>query len=335
MERRRAGGVSSNRNSASNEESQYWAQAVSAIEDFVALHTHPGASDQVLNINRLIADFPTDEQLEAGGGYKAIKPIKSKFVTGLEALRESAEKELAAIDLTLEHLEVLIALRDAPVPDTKRNKRLRLNSPALAPSSTPPVPRSSLGPGAGTGPPAHAHSNASGAGAVVVGKNANARNRQHQFVERLEPGRKVAFHQPRRLDPDTGEMSESQWILAVVKRFIPPNKYEVEDADEEGVAYTTTMASLIALPDPDAPVSSSSNAFPEYPAGLMVLGMFPDTTVFYRSTIVEGPKRYPAGGGARTVSSAKAERSYKIKFEDDGGQIRIVPAHFVVAFRDG
>ena len=110
--------------------------------------------------------------------------------------------------------------------DTKRNKRLRLNSPAaLGPSPTPPLPRSSLGPGAGTGPPAHAHSNASSTGPVVIGKNASARSRQHQNVEKLEPGRKVAFHQPQRRDPDTGEMSESQWILAVVKRFIPPNKY--------------------------------------------------------------------------------------------------------------
>jgi len=172
-------------------------------------------------------------------------------------------------------------------------------------------------------------------GTVAVGKNANAKRQHQQHVERLEPERKVAFHQPQRLDPESGEISESQWILAIVKRFIPPNKYEVEDADEEGVTYTTTMTSLIALPDPDAPASSSSNAFPEYAPGVKVLGMFPDTTVFYRSTIVEGPKRYPAGGGARTVSSAKAERSYRIKFEDDGGQIRTVPAHFVVAFRDG
>jgi hypothetical protein len=68
-------------------------------------------------------------------------------------------------------------------------------------------------------------------------------------------------------------------------------------------AYPATMASLIALPDPDAPASSSSNAFPEYPPGQMVLGMFPDTTVFYRSTIVEGPKRFSAGGGARVSCS--------------------------------
>lgn len=33
----------------------------------------------------------------------------------------------------------------------------------------------------------------------------------------------------------------------------------------------------------------------------------------------------------KTVSNAKAERSYKVKFDEDEDNIRIVPAHLVFA----
>lgn len=58
--------------------------------------------------------------------------------------------------------------------------------------------------------------------------------------------------------------------------------------------YHAGLDSLILLPDPSFP-----NSFPDYPSGTRVLGLYPDTTSFYRATILEGPRRFPAGGGAR------------------------------------
>ncbi len=58
--------------------------------------------------------------------------------------------------------------------------------------------------------------------------------------------------------------------------------------------YHAGSDSLFVLPDPSFP-----NLFPDYPQGTRVLGLYPDTTSFYRATILEGPKRFPAGGGAR------------------------------------
>jgi len=36
-------------------------------------------------------------------------------------------------------------------------------------------------------------------------------------------------------------------------------------------------------------------------------------------------------GNGKTVSNAKAEKSYKVKFDEDEDNIRIVPAHLVFA----
>lgn len=120
------------------------------------------------------------------------------------------------------------------------------------------------------------------------------------------------------------------WILAVVKRCIGGDKtrYEVQDEDTEdgepGQKYTTTLKSLLPLPDPDSPINGPShpNAYEEYAAGTTVLGLYPDTSCFYTAVVASGPKESAQGG--------QRAKSYKLKFEDDDDQIRSVGVQWVV-----
>jgi len=123
-------------------------------------------------------------------------------------------------------------------------------------------------------------------------------------------------------------MEAAQWILATVKAFLPPNKYEVEDADEDSdTTYTALSSAIFSLPPVDG---TFSNQFPDYTPGQRVLAVYPGTTVFYHTTVIDGPKKYTPQG-PRTVSNAKAEKSYKVKFDEDEDNIRTVPAHLVFA----
>jgi hypothetical protein len=215
-----------------------------------------------------------------------------------------------------------------------RNKRARPNSPM-----PPGTPQSSIrGSVALSSSSAIALNTMSSISTSVSTPARMAKGSSGRVVpsERLEAGRKVAFKQPPREDPETGD-TVSDWILAEVKSFTPPNKYVVTSirvrlqtfdltgwtgkdtlwktltmrgcklcfsgnlasiTDDMGCSrqYTGPASNVIALPPQDG---TSSSAFPDYPPGHKVLGMFPDTTVFYKSSIIEGPKRYPPAAGSR------------------------------------
>ena len=57
-------------------------------------------------------------------------------------------------------------------------------------------------------------------------------------------------------------------------------------------SYNTTLRSLIPLPDPSAPPNSAMhpNSYEEYPVGSIVMGLYPDTSCFYRAEVVAAPR---------------------------------------------
>ena len=84
--------------------------------------------------------------------------------------------------------------------------------------------------------------------------------------------------------------------------------------------WKTTWRSIIALPDLDAPSNSSSHPsnVEVFPKGSIVLGLYPETTSFYRATVREAPRSQSGGGGG-------ARRDvYLLEFIDDGQQIHQV-----------
>jgi hypothetical protein len=60
----------------------------------------------------------------------------------------------------------------------------------------------------------------------------------------------------------------------------------------------TDIRSLIALPDPDAPVGSAAHisSYPEFSKGTEVMAIYESTTSFYRAVVVAGPKDPWQGG---------------------------------------
>jgi SAGA-associated factor 29 len=113
-------------------------------------------------------------------------------------------------------------------------------------------------------------------------------------------------------------------------------RYEVKDADD-GTVWTTTLKSIILLPDPEASptVSSHPSNLEDIPKGSQVLGLYPDTTSFYRATVVSAPLpgtgmgRGPRGGSGRVDPGAKPG-VYRLSFVDDGDNISDVAKDLVV-----
>ncbi|OCF37307.1 SAGA-associated factor 29 [Kwoniella heveanensis BCC8398] len=173
----------------------------------------------------------------------------------------------------------------------------------------------------------------------------------------LQPGRKVAFKLPRSKanDGDNGHSGAGgaagavgggtggdDWILAVVARCIQQDKmrYEVTDIEDTSAAYNTTLRSIIPLPDPDSPshLSSHPSNLEDYGRGSQVLALYPDTTSFYRATVMAPPLpgtgnglgiRSGSGGGGGEMSSKKG--FYRLMFVDDDDNIQDVHKDFVVA----
>lgn len=56
-------------------------------------------------------------------------------------------------------------------------------------------------------------------------------------------------------------------------------------------SYNTTLRNLIPLPDPNAPPNSAMhpNSYEEHLVGSIVMGLYPDTSCFYRAEVVAAP----------------------------------------------
>ncbi|KAJ3552674.1 hypothetical protein NM688_g4028 [Phlebia brevispora] len=298
---------------------QWWSVAADALKQ---ISSGSETTETIGRVNRLLSAWPQDDALPAEG-YDGVKSIFKKLNSGLKEIKESADRDIKAIDQALEPLGVLIALRKAPpetTPPDKRNKRPRGPSPPGAPTPVMPAPaqvsrgasiaippRSSVGPQ----PP------------IPFSREPRARREALAKQLPLEKGRKVAFHPPQNTkgaDAASGGKDE-EWILAVVTKCInqDKNRYEVQDPEPQedgqpGQCYNTTLRAIIPLPDPSAPPDSAShlNAYPEFAAGSTVMALYPDTSCFYRAE--GGP------GGKHAVPM------YRLKFEDDDDQEHLVQA---------
>ena len=55
------------------------------------------------------------------------------------------------------------------------------------------------------------------------------------------------------------------------------------------------------LPDPNAPPTSAAhlNAYQEFPAGSIVMALYPDTSCFYRAEVISSPRDFQPAGRVR------------------------------------
>lgn len=67
--------------------------------------------------------------------------------------------------------------------------------------------------------------------------------------------------------------------------------------------YTTTLRAIIPLPDPNAPAGSPAHvsSYQEFPAGSIVMALYPDTSCFYRAEVIATPKDLQPGRVSRML----------------------------------
>lgn len=161
----------------------------------------------------------------------------------------------------------------------------------------------------------------------------------------LAKGRRVAFRQPNKAkgggsahaganNPQppiiTGDEEGETWIMAVITECInnDRNRYVVQDAEDPSTpTFNTTLKAIVPLPE-------NVNTLPDkdYPPGSQVMALYPDTSCFYRAVV--------KGGGPRMDNLTKKQKDkrqhellnakYMLEFDDDGGDIKDVPAFLVV-----
>lgn len=135
---------------------------------------------------------------------------------------------------------------------------------------------------------------------------------------------------------------EDDWILGIVRKAIPGDKgkYEVQDADDTSQRWTARLRDILLLPDPDGPAASSSHPsnLEDYAKGTQVLALYPETTSFYRATVVSPP--IPGTGMGRTPRGARADANakagqYRLAFVDDGDSVLDVDKGYVILVSAG
>ncbi|KAF6757516.1 SGF29 tudor-like domain-containing protein [Ephemerocybe angulata] len=291
----------------SSEEDECWTHAAVTLRELSAqLSGHPPI-ELIGKANRLYTTWPSGDDMP-GEGWKSLKENYKKLTNALEDIQRNADAEAKLFDKSIEQLTVLMALRKAneTSPSDKRNKRPRASSP----SGTP-------GPGA---------ANARGVSITLpprtnsVGPSAHSKKKDGR-AHPLQPGRRIAFWNG--AAPNRGT-DDADWILAIVIKVVSQRDgrytYEVRDAEEQDgtESVVAPQKHVIPLPDPKSPIT------PEFPIGSTVLGLYPDTSCFYRAEVVATPKSLQSAAGRQPI--------YKLKFEDDDNQEHPVPAEWVVEF---
>jgi SAGA-associated factor 29 len=101
--------------------------------------------------------------------------------------------------------------------------------------------------------------------------------------------------------------------------------------------YNTTIKSIVPLPDPTAPQNSPAhpNLYEDQPRGAQVLAIYPDTTSFYRATVLMPPIPGTGNGiGVKEQGLLGAKKGkYVLQFEDDDEKSKEVDAGLVVEVR--
>ncbi|KAG2010061.1 hypothetical protein CC2G_012911 [Coprinopsis cinerea AmutBmut pab1-1] len=307
-----------------SEDVEYWTRSAEALRNLAKHYSNYPPLDLVGRANRLISTWPTDDDLP-GEGWKSLKENYKKLSTSLDEVRKNADAEAQLLHVALEHLEVLMALRKAPpeqitVADKRAKRAPRASSPA------------------GTPTPGQTQSSSRGVSITLPPRTSSVGPSNKKRIHPLQGGRKVALWNSR-VNPN----SEEDWILAIVIRVVSSEKgkyvyvrsavmignakliltyrYEVRDAEEQegsqAASFTAPQKFVIPLPDPKA------SSLHEFPVGSTVLGLYPDTSCFYRAEVMATPKQMTALSGAK-------QPIYKLKFEDDDNQEHAVSAEWVV-----
>jgi SAGA-associated factor 29 len=151
----------------------------------------------------------------------------------------------------------------------------------------------------------------------------------------LRSGRKIVVKQKSGAHGGKGKEEEDEWILGIVRKAVGDKRYEVQDADDTSLRWTARLRDILLLPDPDAPTSSSSHPsnLEDFPRGTQVLALYPETTSFYRATVVSPP--IPGTGMGRTARGARPDASakagqYRLAFVDDGDSVLHVDKGYVI-----
>lgn len=302
MERRRAPPAR-----PTSEEEAYWAAATKALRELSDQQAAHPTLDLIGKANRLMAAWPSGDDLPSEG-WKSLKENYKKLSTNLDDIQKHSDAEVKCIDEAIEALEVLLGLRNhnEKTLQDKRNKRPKASSPSSTPGTAGST-TSSRGVSI-TLPP-----RTSSVGPSVLGKKKDAR------VHPLQPGRKIAFYNVGSGDAD--------WILAIVIKVVSSRDgrytYQVRDAEEQdgAPAVVAPQKHVIPLPDPKMPPTH------DIPVGSSVLALYPDTSCFYRAQVIATPK-------SMLTSSVGRQPVYKLRFDDDEGQQRIIPAEWVVEAPD-
>ncbi|KAG9016378.1 hypothetical protein FRB90_003087 [Tulasnella sp. 427] len=345
MDRRRNGVTSTKTRPPTTEALQHWSQTLTSLREVSRLQAQPAPPPEtVRKVDKLLTGLPSpDDPTSPAESFENLKAIKQRLVPGLNEIKTGAEAEAKAIGEALASLQALIALRKGPDADKNRIKRARPSSPSSLPGSPTPRSLSFSGtvPHTANPPQPSQLQQQQQASAAALSRNQPRTKREWLLSQLpLQPGRKVAFRQPSGgksggVGAEGGhEDGETSWILVTVKKCIggDRNKYEVEDEDQEdrkpgepGKVYKTTLKNLLPLPDPAASPESPShlNAYDEFPNGRSVLAQYPDTSCFYNAVVISGPKD-------NSKVQPKSAPVYRLKFEDDDDQIRVVDAHLVV-----
>ena len=101
--------------------------------------------------------------------------------------------------------------------------------------------------------------------------------------------------------------------------------------------FNTTLRSIIPLPDPKSSpnLSSHPSNLEDFPRGSTVLGLYPDTTSFYRATVVSAP--IPGTGmglgvknGNGRLDPGAKKGMYRLAFVDDGDNVHEVNKDYVI-----
>jgi len=299
---------------------------------------HLTATESITQANELIDSLPSGQLLDVDGPGQDSKTNYRKLSTSLNEVKARSEDELKAIKEALEPVSILIALKRSPdnaMPLEKR-KRSGVVTPTSAAGRTP-----------GTTPPPHSITLSippiRSAAQQSAGFSREPKARREALADQLplKPGRKVAFRPVLKkgaigVDVKKDDVGGEEWIMASVKRCInqDKNRYEVQDVDltedgQPGPCYNTTLRNLIPLPDPNAEIGSPTHplSYETFQVGATVMAQYPDTTTFYRAEVVLGPIPAPPSNGKN-----KTYPFYRLKFEDDDGQVLTVVTHLVVAW---
>jgi hypothetical protein len=101
--------------------------------------------------------------------------------------------------------------------------------------------------------------------------------------------------------------------------------------------YNTTLRSIVPLPDPQAPPGSSwhPSQLEDLPRGSSVLGLYPDTTVFYQAQVISAPipgtgMGLGVRGGTGRPDPGAVKGSYRLAFVEDGDNVHTVDKYRVI-----